>query len=124
MPTRPNTPGTSVAVMACSLYGTSMSPRMIGLEVRVRRICAAAHLRYDFAALELTPPSPDLKAKLDGVLSRMGGDEITLSMRSLLRQTGLSGMVTDVDVKQRAGAHQAAPGRVRDAMRADLKRTL
>ena len=90
----------------------------------MRRICAAARLRYDFAGLELTPPSPDLKAKLDGVLSRMGGDEITLSMRSLLRQTGLSGMVTDVDLKQRAGAHQAAPGRVRDAMRADLKRTL
>jgi len=72
----------------------------------------------------LTPPNPDLKAKLDSVLSMMGGDEITLSMRSLLRQTGLSGMLTDVDLKQRAGAYQTALGQLRDAMRADLKRTL
>src|SRR2546426_2920518 len=47
-------------------------------------------LRYDFAGLEFTPPAQDVKTKLDKVLSMMGGDELTLSLRSLVRGSGLS----------------------------------
>jgi len=81
-------------------------------------------LRYDLSALEFTPPNRDLKAKLDRVISMLGGDETALGLRSLLRKSGLSGMLIEVDLKGRAEAYKTALGELRDAMRADLTSTL
>lgn len=81
-------------------------------------------VRYDLSALGFAPPNPELKAKLDKVIAMVGGDETALGLRSLLRKSGLGGMLGDMDLRGRAEAYKTALGELREAMRADLALTL
>jgi len=87
-------------------------------------------LRYDLAALELTPPSPEVKAKLDTALGTMlvsmfGQDKGSEFLWNVLRLTKVLGpLLSKYDFKTHAEAPKKALEELRIAMKEDLRRTL
>ena len=82
-----------------------------------RDACLTAHRRRPLYGLR----SPPNRCKGHG---RPFRHATGLGLRSLLRKSGLSGMLVEVDLKGRAQAYKAVLGELRDAMRADLAHTL
>lgn len=84
----------------------------------------ARELRRHLTALSITPPHPVVKTKIDEILSMLSADESNFAIRNLLKTSGLAGLLPEIDMTARAGAYTKVLNELREAIEAELKKTL
>ena len=80
--------------------------------------------RHASEALVFTPPTPPVKQKIDELLGMLAADQNNFAMRSLVKSSGLAGMLPSVDLAARAQAYTKILNELKAAISGELKHTL